>query len=87
MDFPNCKNCEHLHQHYVLDKQSCTAVNCGHCSYPRLKHRKPNTPACTYYLPTDHTEDLPDRAAVINYLTTEMLEHILSLELPPEVTP
>lgn len=85
MDSPACKNCTRFHQHYILDKQSCTAVNRGHCCYLRLKHRKPDTPACAHYIRREMSAELPDRPAVIYYLTTKVLEYILSLELPPEV--
>lgn len=77
-----CKDCTHFRQHYILDEQSCTAVPCGHCTQPRLKHRRPDAKACTQFAAGDHP--LPDRAKVVHYLTTELLEYILSLELPPE---
>ena len=38
-----CSRCKHYIQHYGLNKrhQACEAINCGHCMYPRIKHRKP----------------------------------------------
>ena len=83
----HCKDCIHFRQHYILDNQSCTAVNCGHCIHPQVKHRKPDTPACTHFICREAPAELPNRHASIHYLTTEVLEYILSLELPPEVTP
>ena len=86
MENPICKQCAHFHQHYVVDTQRCAAVNCGHCFYPRPKKRTPITPACTYFTPREMPPSLPDRQEVINFLTKDLLQHILELELPPEVT-
>ena len=72
----------HYRQHYILDEQCCTPINCGHCTYPRLKHREPNTHACSYFELRTTPTALPDRNSVIHFLTTELLQHILSLELP-----
>ena len=84
MDKKQCKNCIHFYQHYILDEQRCTAVNCGHCSYPRPKHRKPENRGCDHYQERTQPPGLPDRKAVIDFLTTDLLRYILSLELPPE---
>ncbi len=48
-----CANCINYHAHYttgVLDgKIHSTIVNCGHCHYPRIKHRAPGTAACKHF--------------------------------------
>ncbi len=44
-----CENCKHYIQHYVRHGRGYIIVYCGHCRYPRLKHRKPDTPACAHY--------------------------------------
>ena len=80
-----CGECAHFRQHYVLSSQRCTPVNCGHCSYPRLKRRTPDTLACVHFALRESPPDLPEREEVIRFLTTDMLEHILQLKLPPEV--
>jgi len=85
MDTPSCKTCEHFIQHYYLDEQYCTTVDCGHCCYPRLKYRKPNTPACKHYVKMEKPPRIPDRNGAIHFLTVELLEYILKLELPPEI--
>ena len=87
MDTPICKNCTHYHQHYILDDQRCAAVNCGHCTYPRLKHREQTHPGCTHFQPRATPCPLPDRGQVIHFLTTDLLQYILSLDLPPEQAP
>ena len=85
MDTPYCETCTHFKQHYYLDDQYCTALDCGHCTYPRLRHRKASAPACKHYVVRDKPPRLPDRHGVIHFLTVKMLEHILTLELPPEI--
>ena len=75
-----CGQCGHYHQHYVMDRQSCIVVPCGHCTYPRLKSRRPDSPACGHFEPGE--QELPvDR----HFLTMELLRWIQSLEFPPEV--
>lgn len=83
MNLTYCKTCVHYRRHYTLDNQSCTAVDCGHCTYPRTKHRLPEHPACSYFELRTAPPALPDRDRVIHYLTTELLQYILSLDLPP----
>ena len=84
MNNPTCKTCEHFYQHYSVDDQSYTVTNCGHCVFPRLKHRKPDQKCCEHYTPCQAPPSLPDRKGVVNFLTTDLLQYILSLPLPPE---
>ena len=52
MNTPTCATCIHFRRHYIhFDEFRFTEVPCGHCVYPRLKHRKPDTPACVHYKP------------------------------------
>lgn len=80
-----CKNCVRFRQHYILSEQRCDVTNCGHCVYPRLKHRKPNDKACDNFQDRSNSHDLPDRQQVVRFLTKEILQYILNLKLPPEV--
>ena len=41
-----CKDCYYFRQHYVKFGKYYTKAGCGHCKYPRLKNRRPETPAC-----------------------------------------
>ena len=83
-----CRNCEHFHQHYVIDDQRYMAVPCGHCASPKLKNRKPTQAACAYFSQRSAPPPHPDRNEVMHFLTKQMLEYILELPLPPEeVTP
>ena len=84
MEEEQCKNCVHYRRHYTLSNQRATAVNCGHCTHPRMKTRKPDAKACIHFV--EQTEqDVPDRMEVIRYLNTEVLQFVLGLELPPEI--
>ena len=51
-----CRDCEYFKQHYVFATAPCrdsidgfTPVNYGHCTYPRLKNRKPGDKACQFF--------------------------------------
>ena len=81
---PICSYCIHFYQHYILDSQRCTTVNCGHCTYPWIKACKPHSPACEHFEECAE-RDLPDREQVISFLTTEFPEAILKKPLPPEI--
>lgn len=85
METTICRNCEHFHLHYTLDQYQATPLDCGHCSYPRLKKRRPSAPACVHYAKQKAPKELPDREKVLSFLTVDLLEYILGLELPPEV--
>ena len=41
MTNPTCENCAYFIQHYIRRGYRYDKVFCGHCKYPRLKHRKP----------------------------------------------
>ena len=85
MDTPICKTCTHFHPHYTVNEQYCVAIDCGHCCVPRIKHRRPNQQACQHYTSQSQSPALPNRQKVIHFLTTEFLQYILNLELPPEM--
>ena len=49
MEQKMCKDCEHFYQHYVYDQNQYHSANCGHCVYPALKDRRPETKACVHF--------------------------------------
>ena len=77
-----CKFCTHYVQHYALTKSLCITVECGHCTWPRMKGRKPGTKACGHFELRQEPLSLPERERVIRFLTVDVLQRILSLELP-----
>ena len=50
MEEKYCEDCKYFRQHYITDGTRYDYVYCGHCVYPRLKTRKPDTPACFYFV-------------------------------------
>ena len=84
MQQPSCLSCCHFRRHFVLSGDSAIPTNCGHCVFIRRKHRRPDTPACPEYRPAD-VEPPTDREKVIHYLTTELLDYVLHLPLPPKI--
>ena len=45
-----CKDCMYFRAHYVRRGRNWyLRTSCGHCVYPRLKHRQEDTPACTHF--------------------------------------
>lgn len=80
-----CKNCARFYQHYILCKDCCKAINCGHCTYGTPKTRKPDKAACEHFEFKDHSAGLPNRQEVIEFLTTDFLKKMMEKPLPPEI--
>ena len=80
-----CKDCAYFQQHYILDKDCCRRVYCGHCTHGRVKNRKPDRTACEHYKFQDQRSMFPDRQEVVHFLTTEFLKKVLEKPLPPDV--
>ena len=78
-----CKDCRYFRQHYILNESMASAVNCGHCVAVRRRHCQPSGEACEKF--EEGTPTLPDRQAVLHFLTTSFLEYVQSLPLPPEM--
>ena len=78
-----CKDCRYFVRHYLLTEDRAAAVNCGHCTAVRRRHRNANAAACEKFEKGEHP--LPQREPVVNFLTTSFLEYVLSLPLPPEI--
>lgn len=43
-----CANCKYFTQHYIYIG-GFVPCNAGHCTYPRIKDRKPGRPGCEYF--------------------------------------
>ena len=82
MDDNLCGTCVYYRQHYTFDRRKIFRVNCGHCTCQRVKVKRPNTKACAHYLAG---EALEESFATREYLSKELLEYILKLELLPEI--
>ena len=84
METQICKNCTHFRQHYTVDAEHYSALNCGHCTWPRIKHRKPDSKACEHFVLQTEPPLLPNRRSVVHFLHTRFLEYIMEMPLPPE---
>lgn len=82
MDSKKCKDCAHFYQHYGIDHQKIYRVFCGHCAQGRVRKRNPDAAACEMFVPGE-----ADACAFVTkeYLSRALLEHVLSLELLPEI--
>ncbi len=82
MDKMVCKNCAHFHQHYALDERRIFRVYCGHCMLRCSKKKQPDTAACDSFTPAPPDENA---FATKEYLSKQLLQYLLCLDLPPEI--
>lgn len=77
-----CKSCKYYRQHYSLDNRRIFQVFCGHCTFDRVKCKKPDSKACEHFTPAPAQEEA---FVTREYLSKELLQYMLSLELLPEI--
>ena len=82
MDEKQCENCQYYIQHYALNKHRFFRVHCGHCTFTHPKRKRPDTKACENYAPGIPPEDA---FASKEYLSKELLQYVLGLDLLPEI--
>ena len=82
MNNNQCKNCQYFLQHYTLTRRRLIRVHCGHCTFSKVKRKQPDTIACENFLPSPPQQEA---FASKEYLSKELLEYVLSLELLPEI--
>ena len=82
MKTSGCSNCAHYQQHYTLDKPHLFRVYCGHCTFPKAKRKLPDSNVCEHFVPADSDENA---FATKEYLSKELLQYLLSLEILPEI--
>ena len=51
-----CCTCAHYAQHYRKSNRGYSPVDCGHCSFPRVKNRKPDQ-TCEYWKPIGENKE------------------------------
>ena len=77
-----CKECRYYLQHYTLDRRKIFRVYCGHCTLGKPKRKLPDANACENFA----YGSIPEDAFVSKeYLSKELLDYVLSLELLPEI--
>lgn len=77
-----CKTCQYYLQHYTMDTRKIFRVYCGHCTLGRVRRKTPDTKACENYVPGPAQEDA---FASKEYLSKELLQYMLNLELLPNI--
>ena len=82
MEEPVCSTCLYSRQHYTFDQRKFFRVYCGHCTYGRPKHKRPDSKPCPNYAAAK-TEGAP--FVTKEYLSKALLEYMLKLELLPEI--
>ena len=82
MDNNFCKTCAHYRQHYTFDQHKIFRVYCGHCTYQKVKKKRPDAKACEDYLLSESQEKA---FATKEYLSKALLEYMLKLDLLPEI--
>ena len=78
----NCGNCGNYLRHYTFSGEKLISVYCGHCMLERVKSKRPHAKACENYVPSETKNEL---FASKEYLTKKLLEHVLNMELLPEI--
>lgn len=81
-DSKACKGCNHFLRHYVLSGSRLFQTNCGHCTFQRAKHKRPDARTCENFTPTD-----PEVETFVTkeYLSKALLNKVLAMELVPEI--
>ena len=82
MDNKFCSQCMHYHQHYALDRRKIYRVYCGHCMLHRNKKKQPDAAACDGFAQAPSDESA---FATKEYLSKELLQYLLNLELLPPI--
>ena len=78
----SCSKCKYYLQHYVLNSRKLFRVHCCHCVLSRGKQKRPVTKACESFVPG---VNMIDAFSSKEYLSKELLQYVLSLELLPEI--
>ena len=82
MEKITCRSCAHFHQHYGLAAGRIFRVHCGHCTYPKIRHKRPTANTCQYYASAPPDED---EFVSKEYLSKALLQHLLNMELLPPI--
>ena len=82
MNNETCKTCTYFHQHYILSEGKIMRVYCGHCTFPKIRNRRPFNKACENYVYAP-----PDEEAFADkkYLVKEMVRNLFKMEILPPI--
>lgn len=77
-----CANCSYYLRHYTFDSRKIFRVYFGYCTFSRPKRKRPDARACENFTPGSAQEEA---FASKEFLSKELLQYMLSLELLPEI--
>lgn len=77
-----CSDCCYFLQHYTFNKRRLFRVYCGHCIFSKVKRKRPDAKACDHFEAGTAQEDA---FVSKDYLSKELLQYMLNLELLPEI--
>ena len=79
----HCKDCKYYLQHYTFIERKISRIQCGHCTLYPTRTKKPYAAVCQNFAPGTPQED-----AFVSkeYLSKELLQYMLQLDLLPEIT-
>lgn len=82
MDKAFCKNCAYFRQHFTFDKRKIFRVYCGHCTFEKVRNKKPDATICENFVFKN-----PDEDSFVSkeYLSKELLQYFMRLELLPQI--
>ena len=83
MEEKTCAMCAHYFQHYTLTERGLVGVCCGHCGVSVQRKPTPDRKSCDDFLPGG--KDRKELFASKQYLTKKLLQHVLDMELLPEI--
>ena len=69
-------------QHYGLNRGRFFRLYCGHCALYTRKKKQPDSKICEHF---QAASDPEEELVCKEYLYKELLKHVLSLELAPEI--
>ena len=82
MEKKTCKDCQYYLRHYTFNSKKIFRIYCGHCTHHKTKEKRPDAKACE-----DFILGIPQEDAFVSkeYLSKELLQYMLKLELLPEI--
>ena len=82
MEKKTCKECKYYLRHYTFDGKKIFRIYCGHCTHHKTKDKRPDAKACEHFVPGE-----PQEAAFASkeYLSKELLQYMLGLDLLPKI--
>lgn len=77
-----CADCGYYLRHYTFDTRKIFRVHCGHCTLVRARRKPPDAKVCEHFIPGVPPEDAFTSR---EYLSRQLLDYVLNLELLPEI--